>query len=264
MSLRWATGSAAAVLATTPGGSARPDNVRWVNRRLVTVLVPLVVLATGCSTFSDNDAVARVNDDELSAEELRDLVTGVGAADTDAAAARDQIGGWVRDELTKYADSSVAPAAYADGVERSGSICVQVTVVDDDQTARDALAELENGAEFATVFADTNVDPTLADDTGRLGCVAAAQLAFDLGNPFVDSLRDLSETSPFTSAALPTVPGEPDLFVVSRFVPFDELSADETDAVAGNLTAQALGVDVHIDPRYGVFDQASSTVLPLG
>lgn len=79
--------------------------MRTVNRRLLTILLPFVAatLAAGCSTFSDNDAAARVNDVELSNDGLVEiahflsegatpLATGPGDADE----ARNVLGIWIQ------------------------------------------------------------------------------------------------------------------------------------------------------------------------
>jgi hypothetical protein len=56
--------------------------------------VTLSGLVTGCSTFSDNDAAARVDDQELTHDELADLVEGLDTS-ISAEGAREQVQNWV-------------------------------------------------------------------------------------------------------------------------------------------------------------------------
>jgi hypothetical protein len=103
-----------------------------VNRRAIAIPVLLLaVAATGCSTFSDNDAAARVGEFELSQDELGDLVIGatpttttqpgtepVDESGASAETARNLLNIWI---LTKIVEAdlaargeSVSPQAIAD------------------------------------------------------------------------------------------------------------------------------------------------------
>jgi hypothetical protein len=69
-----------------------------VNRRAAVIpILLLAVTATGCSTFSDNDAAARVSDFELSQDELDDLL---------AAASPTTLPGAESDDLGRNADTA--------------------------------------------------------------------------------------------------------------------------------------------------------------
>lgn len=236
-----------------------------MNRRLLTILLPLAAstLAAGCTTFSDNDAVARVNDVELSADSLAELVGAPDGVAVDANAARVQIQAWVQEEVGRFADPTKAPDAYRKGVQASGSVCIQVAVVDTEEIARNGVADLEGGVEFATFFAESNVNPAIADE-GRLGCAPGSELPFGEGDPLIDSLLSLSAVSPYSIATLSSGTDLPDLFTVSRFVPYDELLDADRQVVADSLTADALGIDIYVDPRYGTYDSLSGSVLALG
>lgn len=74
-----------------------------VNRHRLTILLPLAaVLIAGCSGFSDNDAVARVDDAELTSSQLSELVEVLTQADpSDGEASRSAIGQWVQIEAVK-------------------------------------------------------------------------------------------------------------------------------------------------------------------
>ena len=78
-----------------------------VIRPRLTFLLPLAaVLVAGCTGLSDNNAVARVEQVELSSDELTDLMSALSPANvesdpTNADAARDTISLWVRIEAVK-------------------------------------------------------------------------------------------------------------------------------------------------------------------
>ena len=244
------------------------DSVRAVNRRL-TILLPLVatVLGAGCATFTDNDAVARVGDVEFSSTELRDRADERGAPQDealDANAVRDEIAVWIDSQLPTDNDPILAAATYARGVKASGSICVEVLVVDSQDEVAAALEELNGGVDFGVVFATRNIDPSLAAEQGSLGCLPAQQLPFGIGNPFVDSLLELDTEHPYASVELVGNEGDPAVYAVSRFVPFDELGPEDTPVVVESLSADALGIDIYVDPRYGIYDELSGNVIALG
>jgi hypothetical protein len=77
-----------------------------VNRRLLTILLPLAAVAAGCTTFSDNDAAARVDDTELTTEVLEELVvlipdpqSGAPGEPEDANAVRNALTFWIQTQV---------------------------------------------------------------------------------------------------------------------------------------------------------------------
>ncbi len=79
-----------------------------MHRRLLTILLPLVAVTglassvAGCSTFTDSNAAARVDDTELSADQLADLVSVLGADDpTNGDVVRNAIQLWVLVEVAR-------------------------------------------------------------------------------------------------------------------------------------------------------------------
>jgi hypothetical protein len=234
---------------------------------MLAVAVAGATLGSGCTTFTDNDAVARVGDVELSSDELRaradasDAPRGVAL---DANFVRQEIGSWVDEQIAAGVDPAVAAATYPQGLLVSGSVCFQVIVVENVQSAADGVDELLAGADFATVFAARNIDPSLATEEGRFGCVPADQLPLGTGNAFVDALAGLDSDSEFAWVELPANPDEPVLGAVIRFLPYEELGPDETPIVLANLPADAQEVDIYIDPRYGTYDAAAGVVVALG
>jgi hypothetical protein len=168
-----------------------------VIRRSVLAVCALVgaVSLSSCSTFSDNDAVARVGDVELTRDTLETfvhdfLVTAGDVPDRVAGDAyRQVIGGWVFEELIRQ-------KLAVDGVEPT----------DEDRAAADAAVEAN--------FSDFPTEPSQA-------------------------VRDFVYDSELWRS------------VFSR------------TQQQGSLGDFANASDIVIDPRYGYWDSASGTVLPL-
>ncbi len=224
-------------------------------------------LTAGCTTFSDNDLAARVGDAEYSRDDLVAELEELGASDEQLAVAdiaRGQVGAWIAGRVSEAADPALAEAAYAKGLLESGSICVDVVVTATQADADAAITQLEGGTSFADVFAALNIDPGLAQQGGRVGCLPLSDPAVSVDDPFIDSITTINAKNPFAALIIPSAaPGE-DLYVVSRFVPYDELGPDETPIVTGALGAEALDLDIYVDPQIGTYDSASATVIPLG
>ena len=241
-----------------------------MKRRSPIVLLALAVatLAGGCTTFSDGDAAARVGDVEYTHDDLVAELEELGATPeqlVQAEITRSQVSAWVAERVTEAQDPSLASEVYADGLFASGSTCLEVIAVDSQAAAADAIAALEAGTVFTDVFAAANTLPSLAETAGRIGCLPLAQLDIGGGDPFVDSFSNINADDPHAIALIPGDDANPDLYVVSRFIPYDELGPDETAVVTGaELSADALGLDIYVDPRIGTYDNASGTVIPLG
>lgn len=229
--------------------------------------IAAATLTAGCTTFSDSDAAARVGDVEYTHDELVTELEELGATDEQllvADIARGQVGNWVNEQVAQISDPLLAEAAYAKGLFESGSICLNVVATASPADADAVVVQLSGGTSFAEVFAASNVDPTLAQSDGRIGCLAISELAIGVDNPLVDSITTINADDPYAVAVLPGPTPDEDLYVVSRFIPYDELGPDETPIVAAALSADALGVDIYVDPRIGTYDSESATVIPLG
>lgn len=168
--------------------------MRTVNRRLLTILFPFVAasLAAGCSTFSDNDAAARVNDVELSNDALVEIANFLSEGSTqlatgpgDADEARNVLGIWVqaqalaalrasddvtlteteRDAATAQLSSSTVFAELSDEVRD--------TLVDFLASLNGFASEEERNAviEEAIANADIYVDPRLGAFDPQAGVV---------------------------------------------------------------------------------------------
>lgn len=242
-------------------------NLRPVHRRIFTPLAAALsaaLLGAGCATFSDNDAVARVGDVEFSSDELRARVDELGAPPDealDANAVRQTIDTWIGEQLSATTDPALAAELYPQGLLAAGSTCFEVIVADTEQGGADALAQLQDGASWTEVFTTYNIDPALAQDEGRFGCVPANEIPIGSGNPFVDGLTELRGDARLNFVE---IPGEPTVYAVTRLIPFDELGPEDTPIVFANLPLGSREIDIHVDPRYGTFDSSSGTVVALG
>lgn len=239
-----------------------------VKRRTPLALIAVVAASlTGCSTFTDNDAAARVGDVEYSHDDVVADLEALGATPEQLATAdiaRGQVASWIAGQVAESADPSLAEDAYAKGLFESGSICLDVLATASQADADAVVADLEAGTSFDDAFAASNTDPALSDTGGHIGCLALAELAIGVGNPLVDSITTINAADPLTTAVLPGATADTDLYIVSRFVPYEELGPDETPIVAASLPVDALDLDIYVDPQIGTYDSASGTVIPLG
>jgi hypothetical protein len=239
-----------------------------VLRRSLTILLPLSIalVATGCTTFSDNDAVARVDDVELTRDEFDDRLSelGVGTADVVALEpVRDEIGTWINEQLV--ADIDIG-ALYDQGPEVSGAVCLNAIVVEEESTADALLVELTDGADFAEVFTANNLDQSLVETTGAIPCLGPQDLADNAGTPFVDTGAVMGPENAIATAPLLDTAGGVFGWVVLTFRPFDELGDADVELLAGlvDVSEAAADADVYVDPRYGTFDRDTGTVIGLG
>lgn len=237
-----------------------------VLRRSLLVLLPLAVLATGCSTFSDSDAVARVDDEELSRTEFDERLAELGVGGSEVIPlepVRDEIGSWINEQLV--ADVDVA-SLYDEGPEASGVVCLRAIVVEEQATAEEALAALEAGTDFAEVFAANNLDASLQATNGAIPCLGPEDIANNIATPFVAVGATMGADTPLALAPLLDTTGAEFGWVVLGFRSFDELDATEAEQVAGSVDVSeaAAAADIFVDPRYGTFDADTGTVVGLG
>ncbi len=240
--------------------------MRQVLRRSLTFLLPIAVVATGCTTLSDNDAVARVDGVELTRDEFDDrlLELGVGVSDVlPLEPVRDEIGNWINDQLVAEVDVA---ALYDEGPEASGVACLSAIVVEEEATAGELLAELEAGADFAEVFTTNNLDPSLDATTGAIPCLGPQDIANNIATPFVAVGATMSPDTPLATAPLLDTTGAAFGWVVLAFRTFDQLDDTEVEQVRDlvDVSEAALTADVFVDPRYGTFDADTGTVVGLG
>jgi hypothetical protein len=246
-----------------------------VNRRLSLVLsvAATAALTTSCATFSDSGNVARVGDATLTSDDFQAQLTELGAPSDQllpAEAVRAQITTWIQEQVaaddSPGIDAADAAALYDAGVESSGTICVSGIVVETEDTATRIADELAAGADFAELLAAENLDPSLGEAGGDVGCITSDQILEAAAVEFVQVAAGLSADEPIAIAPLFDTVGDEFAWVVLRFRPFDELSPTDAETVTTAIdTADRLATaDIFVDPRYGTFDAASGQVVALG
>lgn len=146
--------------------------------------------ASGCSTFSDNDAAARVNDIELSSEQLTELAefipdgaTGGPSTPGDAEHARNAIRVWVEAQALAAAELDI-PVGESDrdaATEQLAQFLGFTELSDATRSllvryvaTRDALSATPDGGaliEQAVLDADVYVDPRLGTFDAQFGII---------------------------------------------------------------------------------------------
>ena len=176
---------------------------------------------------------------------------------------RAEIGTWINQQLV--ADIDVG-ALYDQGAAASGVVCLRAIVVEEEANADAALTQLTDGAAFADVFAETNIDQSLDATTGAIPCLGPEDIADNIATPFVATAATMGPDTPFTKSELLDTAGGVFGWVVLSFRSFDELDATEVEGLAGlvDVSDAADDADVYVDPRYGTFDRATGTVVGLG
>jgi hypothetical protein len=233
----------------------------------------IAAFGAGCSTFSDSGNVARVGDVSLSADDFQTQLTDAGAPDDQllpAEAVRAQITTWIQEQVAAGdatgIDPDTAAALYDAGVESGGTICVSGIVVETEDTAARIADDLAGGADFAELLAEENLDPSLGDVGGDIGCITRDQITEAGDVEFVVVAGGLSADDPIATAPLFDTVGNEFAWVVLAFRPFAELTPADADSVIAALdnAARLADADVYVDPRYGTFDASTGQVVALG
>ena len=249
--------------------------MRRVNRRfsLVLSVAAIAALTTGCATFSDSSNVARVGDATLTNDDFQAQLTELGAPSDQllpAEAVRAQISTWIIEQLavadTPGVSAEEAAAIYDAGIGSSGTTCVSGIVVEEVDTATRVADELRDGAVFAELLVAENLDPSLGDAGGDIGCITSDQLAEAGDVEFVQVAATLSAENSVGTAPLFDQQGTEFAWVVLSFRPFAELTPTDVDTVTGAIdtVTRLADADVFVDPRYGTFDASTGQVVPLG
>lgn len=176
-----------------------------------------------------------------------------------ASAARARIELSTGDELAKQ---------YAESPASLGVMCVRHVLVETEAEADAIAAEAAAGASLEDLATERSIDPTAADNGGALR-------ADDGSECMPTSVARASLDSTFVEAALRAVPGEvgppvqtPFGWHVIEARPFDEVGESLGalyEQAGGELLYSAFvdGLDIHVDPRYGRWDPATSSVVAL-
>ena len=249
--------------------------MRRVNRRLslVSSVVAIAALTAGCTTFSDSSNVARVGDATLTDADFQTQLTELDAP-TDQLlpgdAIRDQITTWIQEQVDAAdmpgVDADEAAALYDAGLAASGPACINGIVVEDRDTAARIADELAGGADFGELLEAENLDPSLGDLGGDVGCITRSQAAEAVDVEFVQVIASLTAESPIDISPLFDTDGNEFAWVLLSFRPFDELTPTDADTVTAALDAanRLATADVFVDPRYGTFDASTGQVVALG
>jgi hypothetical protein len=232
------------------------------------ILLPLTLAAVtaGCSTFSDNNVVARVNDVELTSDDFDARLTELGVTDAEVVQLEP-----VRAELTRWIQQQLVPAdeiaaIYNAGAVEAGVVCVSGLVVADQEAAAASLDDIGSGTDFVEVFQRDNLDQSLIETNGAIPCLSGTDLADNAGTPFVELAATLSSDNPIGGAALLDDTGAEVAWVVLEFRPWEELDSVDAEQVAQlvDVSDFAAGADVFVASRYGTFDVETGTVVGLG
>ncbi len=249
--------------------------MRRVNRRLLLVLsvAATAALSAGCTTFSDSNNVARVGDVTLTNDDFQAQLTALGAPSDQllpADAIRAEITTWIQEQVagddSAGVDADEAAAIYDEGIASSDTVCINGIVVDTEDTAERVADELTAGADFAELLATENLDPSLGDAGGNVGCVTGDQVAEASTLEFVQVAATLSADNPFAVAPLVDTEGNEIAWAVLAFRPFDDLTPADAAAITATIDSanRLAAADVYVDPRYGTFDPATGQVVALG
>ena len=155
-------------------------------------------------------------------------------------------------------------AAYEASPADLGLLCVRHILVETEEEAQDVMQELADGADFAQLAAERSTDTGSAQSGGALEaqpgqpCIPVEQ---------AESALDAT----FFQAAASAVPGEPVGPVQTQFGyhvilarPYDEVASAVDTAVGQQLFDEHMAtITIEVDPRYGRWDSAERSVVPL-
>jgi hypothetical protein len=225
----------------------------------VTAIALGAAAVTGCTTFSDNDAVARVGDVELSSDELAEsLALPPTDVTADGDAAREAVTGWIRTELL---NASELGQRYADGPEAAGVVCLDVAFAQDANEAEGIKARLDDGERWDDVVGP--LAAALGFDS-HPACQPYAPI-LESADPAVTDI--LSALRPDGSSAVIDSGG----FVVVRLRELADVDVQELVTVVGSTDAAVVDdfiasietADVYVDPRFGSYDTLNVAVVAV-
>lgn len=255
-----------------------------VHRRLLTILLPVAAasLVAGCATF-DTDTIVSIGDEKLDRDGFDQLVADAGLpaeVTPSGDEARQLLNNWIAQTATDaglisaelvagLGDSQLAPV-YSRGLAASGIVCLKIIVTESVDTADSAASRLADGESFDDVFTEANIDPTLAETVGDIGCVPQDQLPPpEPSTPIADALYALDTNNRVETAEAENADGSIGGLLVF-FSALDELQDQDAVAVLEGVRASS-GVrilvedlDISVDPRFGVFDLETASVIALG
>lgn len=233
--------------------------------RLALLALVAAAAASGCTTFTDDGAVARVGDEELSSDEFADLTARLEATQTldpipedrqrvEGQVARSAVANWL---AVRLADEAGVLERYANGIDDLGIACVFAFQTVDVTTGQALVDELNGGADWFDVV-EREAPGTPAG--GRQQCLPATTLGAEL----TALLAGMSPDDPYR-----VVDGQP--AVVVRAQGLDELFGIDLltalQSVDPDLVSEVIttgdDADVYVDPRVGEFDALRLSVDPV-
>lgn len=259
-------------------------------RRTALAIGALAAVASlsSCSTFSRSDAVAAVDGQEMSRDQLDQFTDG----NTTGDAARLAIGRWLQvaavgadlGEITTLEELQAAAAAasadlaepflgeaedaYRLGLDGSPSLCLGAVVLAETTDPQVVIDAMQGGMSLADAATEWSADPALAEAGGIVADQNGTTcLATDGLNP--DVISQLTD-----AGAAPGIPVAVQLanskaVVVIR--DWDDLSKQEQvgvlpsvqQQVAAEVNARIQNADVFVDSRYGRWDAETGSVVPF-
>ena len=274
--------------------------------RVVTVVVVAAVAAmtSGCRTFTDNEVVARVGDDELTASAFDDAASD--AAREDAGAARSEVGEWivsrvVSEELAandipidEAAREQARAALTGEETDAQREFLVERQAVIGTWIENPTAAEMEpfrgryeQGSQASGVACLSIIAaPSQADAESALGeldgtpegfaelarASSADESGQNGGSIGCQPLSQLSSAPDLAEAVVTTEIGSVagplqlgEQFYLIYIQPFEVARSGLGGVFAGErFSALAADAEVYVDPRYGRFDPEAVGVEPLG
>ena len=237
-------------------------------RRVRLALLALAATAAaGCTTFSDNDAVARVGDQELSTDEFESLTEQLLAVQQlDAPADGERVDGELaRSAVTNWLAVRLAEQAgvldrYANGTDDLGIACLFVITTPDVTSAQAVADELAGGADWFELSDRSVAEFGGIPGGGRINCqpvdTFGAEIAAQLATIGDDNPVIVVDGQP---AAVVRVQQPDELFGIEFL---SALQGTDPDLVSDIIIAGDTA-DVYIDPRIGEFDSLRLAVDPV-
>jgi parvulin-like peptidyl-prolyl isomerase len=180
---------------------------------------------------------------------------------------RDSLAG--ETEVAEVTDEAVR-AFYDENIaDYENQVCARHILLETAEEADAVLAELEGGADFATIATDRSIDPSAATNGGDLGCGPADQYV----EPFAAAISD-GEVGEYLGP-VETEFGNHVIVVDSRgTTPFEEAEVDirtQLEQEAAGAPAAAFNelfeeliasADVTVSSRYGSWNDEEGRVVP--
>jgi hypothetical protein len=158
-----------------------------------------------------------------------------------------------------------ARAAYDQGVNGAALICLRaIPLAPGGVTPEAVLAELQGGATFADMAAKYSANATL-QQSGGIVADSSGNQCFDPSGE-ADLVSALGGAGAVVGTPVVAKVGTTDVLFLLR--PFDELPSSVRRQfvpaqIDDDIRALLDATEVHVNPRFGEWDKATATVVPL-